>query len=230
VFLSIASHELRTPLTSLLLQAQALTRLTRDQTDSNVSRLARRVEVIESNVNRLNLLVNQLLDVSRIAAGRVELQPETLALDLLVGDVASRFEDVAARAGCTITLRAEATVVGQWDRLRLDQVITNLVSNAVKYGSGRPIDLTVEQLGDRARVHVRDRGIGIATGDQGRIFERFERLVSERHYGGFGLGLWIARQNIEAMGGTIRVESAPGEGSTFTVELPIVLEHPVQAH
>ena len=109
---------------------------------------------------------------------------------------------------------------GKWDRLRLDQIVTNLLSNAMKYGSGEPIEVAMTGTPEAVRLEVRDHGIGIAPEHQSRIFDRFERAVSGRHYGGLGLGLWIVRQILDALGGSIRVRSAPGEGSTFTVELP----------
>lgn len=120
---------------------------------------------------------------------------------------------------CPIELQVRPGIIGQWEFLRLEQVVTNLVTNAAKYGSGKPIEVVLEAEGRRARLTVRDHGIGIAAEDQARIFEPCERAVSTRHYGGFGLGLWIVRQIIESMGGTIRVRSVSGEGSTFTVEL-----------
>lgn len=132
-----------------------------------------------------------------------------------------------AQAGCALTLRADAPAVGTWDRQRLEQVATNLISNAAKYGAGKPAEVIVEDSGATVRLVVRDLGIGIAREHQARIFEAFERAVSVRHYGGFGLGLWITRQIVSAMGGEVRVESQPGAGSTFTVELPRV--SPAQA-
>jgi signal transduction histidine kinase len=123
--------------------------------------------------------------------------------------------------GRPIFVHAEAPVVGIWDRLRLIQIATNLVGNAVKYGRGRPIDVTVRAEGGVAMLEVIDRGIGISDEDRERIFDRFERAVSERHYGGLGLGLWITREIVKVLGGEITVESTLGEGSTFTVRLPV---------
>ncbi|ABS25926.1 CHASE domain-containing protein [Anaeromyxobacter sp. Fw109-5] len=216
-FLSIASHELRTPLTSLALQSESLrARATR----LGVEDVARKAEVIRRNVDRLARLVASLLDLSRITAGRLELEIESFDLAELARDVVGRFEDEARRAGCELVLSAPEPVPGSWDRLRLDQVLTNLVSNAIKYGPNQPVEVRVEGHGERAIASVRDRGIGISPEDQARIFGRFERAVSKRSYGGFGLGLWIVREIVESLGGTVRVESAPGEGATFTVELP----------
>ncbi|WP_232293259.1 sensor histidine kinase [Stigmatella aurantiaca] len=119
-----------------------------------------------------------------------------------------------------LELHAPAPVLGRWDRLRVEQVVTNLLTNALKYGAGRPVAVRVEGAGERARLTVKDQGIGIAEEDLARIFERFERAVSDRHYGGLGLGLYITRQIVEAFGGTVGVTSRPGMGSTFTLELP----------
>ncbi len=112
-------------------------------------------------------------------------------------------------------------IVGNWDRLRVDQIVTNLLSNAIKYGAGKPIHVEVSVVEDRALLRVTDHGIGIDKVNQARIFERFERAVSSKHYGGFGLGLWIVRQIIQAHGGDISIQSRIGEGSTFIAELPL---------
>ena len=216
-FLSIASHELKTPLTSLALQADSLrSAAARGRVPEAV---AQKAEVIRRNVDRLTRLITNLLDISRIGAGRLELELEELDLAELVREVVTRFEDELARAGCELRLDASTPVVGRWDRLRLDQVVTNLVANAVKYGPGKPVEVAVRAAEGRAWLEVRDHGIGIPREAQARIFERFERAVSDRHYGGFGLGLWIVHLIVEALGGTIAVESEPGQGATFTVEL-----------
>jgi len=216
-FLSIASHELKTPLTSLALQADSLrAAAARGRVPEPI---AHKADVIRRNVDRLTRLITNLLDISRIGAGRLELELEELDLSELVREVAVRFEDELTRAGCELRLDASAPVVGRWDRLRLDQVVTNLIANAVKYGPAKPIEVAVRAEGERAWLQVRDHGIGIPHEAQARIFERFERAVSDRHYGGFGLGLWIVRIIVDALGGTIAVESEPGNGATFTVEL-----------
>jgi PAS domain S-box-containing protein len=220
-FLSVASHELRTPLTSLKLEVANLSRIARrDGSGDGAPRLMAKVEKIDSQAARLHRLIDELLDVSRIAAGRLELHVETVDLAQVVNEVGSRFSDEAARAGSTLNVHAPTAVVGRWDRGRLDQVVTNLVSNAIKYGDCKPIDVRVDGEDDRAVVTIRDRGLGIAPHDHERIFGRFERAASSRHYGGIGLGLWIVKQIIDALGGTVTVESTPGTGSTFIVELP----------
>jgi signal transduction histidine kinase/CHASE1-domain containing sensor protein len=225
-FLSIASHELKTPLTSLALQSESLLAAARRERSSTIERKA---EVVRRNVERLTRLVASLLDLTRISAGHLELEVEEMDLAALAREVVDRFAEEAARAGCTLRLDAPAPVPGRWDRLRLDQVLTNLLSNALKYGPGRPVDVRVTVEDGSAVLVVRDRGIGIPTADQARVFERFERAVSRRNYGGFGLGLWIVRQIVEALDGSVALESAPGAGSTFRVELPAAAATTIRA-
>ncbi|RKH39890.1 GAF domain-containing protein [Corallococcus sicarius] len=220
-FLSIASHELKTPISALQLQVQSLLAgLARSGAQFDPERLKRGLERVDRQVKRQTLLVNDLLDVSRLSAGKLELVRVPLELGALVREVAERFEPEYARSGTPLELSLAPEARGQWDRLRLDQVLTNLMSNALKYGRGNPVRVELEVTEARVLLRVKDGGIGIATEHLPRLFHRFERAVSERNYGGFGLGLWIARQIIEAMGGHIEVESVLGEGSTFSVELP----------
>jgi PAS domain S-box-containing protein len=221
-FLSIASHELRTPLNPLLINIQILARAARDGSlqDRLAGRAAGMLEACERQVKVFTRLVNDLLDISRIAAGRLELRLAEVDLAAVVREVAAGFGPTLAEAGCPLTLRADAPAVGRWDRARLEQVVTNLVSNAVKYGRRRPVEVTVTAEGGAARLTVRDHGIGIAPEDRERIFGRFERAVSATEYGGLGMGLYIVRQLVGALGGSVRVESEPGQGAAFTVELP----------
>jgi len=220
-FLSVASHELRTPLTSLKLEVANLDRLAqRNQGVVPPERFREKLDNIESQAERLHRLINTLLDVSRIASGRLELEVDDVDLSTLAHDVVARFQDEAARAGCTLGIFAAAPVIGPWDRSRLDQVLTNMVTNALKYGQGKPVEVSVEVAGARARLAVRDHGVGIAADDQQRIFDRFERASSTRSFGGIGLGLWIVREIVRAHDGDVHVESALGEGATFIVELP----------
>jgi signal transduction histidine kinase len=221
-FLSIASHELKTPLTSLMLHTDSLRSAARRGAADQV---AAKADLIRRSVDRLARLVSDLLDISRIGAGRLELELEETDLGEVAREVVDRFQDEARRAGCTLALVAEPAR-GRWDRARLDQVITNLLANAIKYGPAKPVVVRVEPGRDKAILSVEDRGIGISEKDQPRIFQRFERAVSKRNYGGFGLGLWIVRQIVEALGGTVRVESVPGVGSTFIVELSTGLRAP----
>ena len=139
--------------------------------------------------------------------------------------VAERFKDDLVSAGCSLSLVVTGTrdgrrSSGRWDRLRLDEVITNFLSNAIKYGAGKPIQIRVSATKTVATVEIEDHGIGISPDDQQRLFERFARVVSPEHYGGFGLGLWIVKLLVEAMGGKVAVRSAVGTGSVFSAELP----------
>jgi signal transduction histidine kinase len=221
-FLSIAGHELKTPLTSVLLNLRAVDKSLQGGAPGGDERLAARWQALTRQMGRLDGLVDQLLDVSRITAGRMVLAPEAIDLGELVRDVAGRFSP-APDAGA-IDVQVGSAVEGFWDRLRLEQILTNLLSNAVKYGGKQPISVEVSATGpgddSQVWIAVRDRGIGMSADELGRIFARFERAVSERNYGGLGLGLWIVRQVVDAMGGSIAVDSAPGQGSTFTVRLP----------
>jgi signal transduction histidine kinase len=149
------------------------------------------------------------------------LHTETVDLTAIVRTAVGRLDEVIARSGSQVCIQvADEPVLGCWDTSALEQVVTNLLTNAIKFGERRPITITVDRLGDTARVIVADRGIGIPEDRLPHIFERFERAVSAREYGGLGLGLFIVHGIVEAFGGSIRVESRSGEGSTFTVELP----------
>jgi signal transduction histidine kinase len=175
----------------------------------------------ERQVQRLVVLIENLLDVSRISAGRVQLNLQDFDLVDAARDVVGRFGDELARAQCELRFSSEGPVRGHWDRLRMEQVITNLLANAIKYGAGKPIRIHVERVGAAAVLTVEDRGIGIEAQKIPRLFGRFERAVSSRSYGGLGLGLYIARQIVEAHGGSIHVSSQVGVGSVFTVEAPL---------
>jgi PAS domain S-box-containing protein len=222
-FLLIASHELRTPLTALQLQVASVIRNMRKAPADATgwADAGRKLEVASRQIERLATLVDELLDVSRITTGRLQLELEEVSLAAVTRDVVARFEEEMNRAGIQAAVRTDGVATGRWDRVRLEQVLTNLLSNAVKYGSGRPIEIAVRSDRDRAFLAVRDHGIGIATEHHGLIFERFGRAVPGRNYGGLGLGLYIVQQIVQAHGGTIRVESELGKGSAFLVELPL---------
>jgi PAS domain S-box-containing protein len=219
-FLAIASHELRMPLTALQLQLQGLRRLVA-KGSADPAHLADRLEKAITFSGRFEALVTDLLAVTRIAAGRLRLDVREVDVTAIVREVVERLSDDAARVGSTIELRDRGPVTLQGDRARIDQVLTNLVGNAVKFGAGEPIRVSVGKEGDRAVIIVQDQGIGVAPELHRRIFERFERGISDRTYGGFGLGLWIAREIVVAHGGTITIESAAGAGSTFRMEMPL---------
>jgi len=176
---------------------------------------------VDRQIDRLALLIGSLLDVSRATSGRLPLALAEVPLSELIRQLVARLDADLKSAGCEVTLALDDGIVGRWDRLRLDQIVTNLVSNSIKYGPGAPIDIETRRAGDRVEIAVRDRGIGIAAADQARIFDRFARAVPADNFGGLGLGLWIVRVFVEAMGGSVRVESAPKKGATFTVALPL---------
>jgi signal transduction histidine kinase/FixJ family two-component response regulator len=222
-FLSVASHELNTPLGTLMLQfEEALLPDPAEQPGGPVSE-RRRVAIARARrqLDRLSRLVSSLLDVSRVTAKRLQLELTIVDLSTTAREVGEQFAAELARVGCTLRIDAPAPVVGNWDAMRMAQIVANLLSNACKYGPGKPIDVTVRNTGDRARLTVRDQGIGIAAEDLTRIFECFERGTATHEVGGLGLGLYITRQLVEAHGGEIRVRSEPGAGSTFAIELPL---------
>jgi signal transduction histidine kinase len=223
-FISIASHELKTPLTALKLRLQSALRFGEHLTaagDPEAEKMARAVAASSATADRLGALVDDLLDVSRLTAGRLSLRIEPVDMGELLRDVVGRLRDQAAEVGSTIELTVAAPVAGAWDRGRLEQLVTNLLSNAIKYGQGRPIAVSAEVVPARVRVRVSDAGIGIPRADQSRIFQAFERLPTAERVGGLGLGLYIGRQIATAHGGTLSVESTAGAGATFTLELPL---------
>jgi signal transduction histidine kinase len=221
-FLSVASHELKTPLTPLSLKLQVLAQKAAAQPESPFAReVQAHVEVGRKQVRKLGELIGDLLDVSRISAGRMKLAWEPVDFAAVLRDVVSRNEEQADKQGSPLQVEAPSTLMGTWDAMRLEQVVVNLLDNSLKYGPGKPVRLRlVEDLG-KAVLTVKDEGIGIAPSAQGRIFERFMRGVSDRHYGGLGLGLFITKSCVEAMGGSIHVQSEPGQGALFTVVLPL---------
>ena len=229
-FLSIASHELKTPLTS---QALQIARLRHTLEDGSLCAMPRdragtMIDTISRQTERLTRLIDNLLDVSRITAGRLALDLEEVDLRALVREVVERFRSQCEARDVTLSIRADEPVVGRWDRGRLDQVVTNLLTNAIKYGAGRPIEVEVRARPETGGgvLRIIDHGIGIDPSQHRRIFERFERAVSETR-GGLGLGLFISAQIVEAHHGTIEVQSRLGEGSVFTVELPRDPEAPL---
>ncbi|MGK4006246.1 AAA family ATPase [Sorangium sp. So ce1036] len=227
-FLTVASHELKTPLTSLQMQAQLVERLLRRHQRAQLppERLEATLRVLDRQLARLGRLVDELLDVTKLNAGRLAIVRAPVDLAELAREVVERMSQQFADAGCPVRLELDEPVIGRWDPSRLEQVLINLLSNAMKYGAGKLVQVGVRRQADRALLVVRDQGIGIAEADQGRIFERFERAVSVRNFGGLGLGLYIARWIVAAHGGSIRVESVPGAGASFFVELPLEAPEP----
>jgi PAS domain S-box-containing protein len=220
-FLSIASHELRTPLTTLQLRLQSLANDLRAVPAPTIdTRIRGKVESALRQEQRLIGLVDSLLDVSRIINGVVTLQREPVDLAEVARQVIERFAEAAANVGVALELRESGSPKGVWDRLRVEQIVQNLIANALRYAPNAPVEVTVGSRDDIAVVTVRDHGPGIAAADRERIFGPYERAVSPRNYGGLGLGLYIARQNTLSHGGTLQVISDTGDGATFIVELP----------
>jgi predicted ATPase/signal transduction histidine kinase len=225
-FLRIASHELRTPLASLRLSAQGLLRAAERNRTVSPEILDRTLGRVLGNTLRLEQLTSELLDVTRIEQGRLQLNPIEITLDAIVREAVEHIEAELAETGSSVSIECPAPVVGRWDRSRLDQVVTNLLTNAAKFGAGKPIEIRIEQLGASARLAVIDHGIGIDPARRPHVFDRFERAVPSSRYGGLGLGLYIARSIVAAHGGTITVDSELGVGSTFTVTLPCTTPEP----
>ncbi len=220
-FLSIAAHELRTPLTAALLQLQGVQRLTQSAPPQwQHERIAAGVSAAIRSGRQLADLVETLLDVSRIATNRIRLNLEELDLVEACREAIERLQEMTAQAGCEVRFSAPAQAVGRWDRLRIEQALMNLLSNACKYAPGSVIEVGVAAQDEQVTIAVQDNGPGIAQEHVERIFERFERAVSSSHYGGLGLGLYVTRQIAEVHGGRIEVETAAGDGSTFRLHLP----------
>lgn len=216
-FMQVASHELRAPVASFRLGVELLAReLARGSRD----RVDERLRVLMRQAERLGRISSALLDVTRITAGRLTLMRHEVDLAALSREVVARHEDEAQAAGAEVAVEAAGPVPCQADPDRVEQIVANLLSNALKYGRGAPVHLRVRAEEGYAVLEVQDGGIGIPPDQQARIFGRFERAVPPRSYGGLGLGLWIVRSLVEAHGGQIAVQSRAGEGSTFTVRLP----------
>jgi PAS domain S-box-containing protein len=219
-FISVASHELKTPLTSLRLNLDVLLSAVSGPGPLTTEKLHRRLEIVDRVADRLQQLIEELLNITRVTSGHMALTLAQVDLAEVIDDVIARLGTQLADARCPVNATLQRPVLGRWDRLRLDQIVTNLVSNAIKYGAGRAIDISLSSNDQGAVLVVRDRGIGIATEDQSRIFQRFERAVSTRSYGGLGIGLWLVERIVGALGGQITVASQPGQGAVFSVLLP----------
>jgi len=221
-FLAVAAHELRTPLATLRLLVDHLTVPPNCTTEPGAVVPERQLAMLKRQVDRLTALVVEMLDVSRITNGALQLNLAPVDLRDVVREVLDRFDLEIQRHHVTLKVNAPDPVPGIWDAARIDQVITNLISNALKYGAGRPIEVSVRVEGSQAVVVVSDHGIGIPEDEQSRIFGPFApALAATHHAGGLGLGLWISQKIVQASGGRIEVDSRPEQGSTFSVELPL---------
>jgi len=221
-FLSIASHELKTPLTSILLNLQLMLHRIQHAADKqvNMNELVKMIEVSRQQSIRMSGLISDLLNISVISSGRLQIEKENVDLKNITTDVIARFQIQAKRAKVEIKLDAKR-VEGKWDKVRIEQVITNLLSNAIKYGNKKPINMKLSKSKKLAILTIEDRGIGISKEEQPLIFDRFKRTNAAREFKGLGIGLYIARQIVEAHKGTLTVESNGKSGSKFIMKLPL---------
>ncbi|MCS3470190.1 signal transduction histidine kinase [Pseudomonas sp. JUb42] len=222
-FMSIVSHEVRTPLNGLILETQLRKlHLAKDNADAfTMDKLRGMVDRDERQIQSLIRLIEDMLDVSRIRTGKLSIRPGPFDLSELVSNLIEGFAAQITAAQSTISLHADEPVIGVWDEFRIEQVVANLLTNALRYGARKPIEVKVYCQDGEARVEVRDQGIGISAQNQKRIFQQFERVASNHAIAGLGLGLFISEQIVAAHGGQISVQSEEGEGSMFRVSLPL---------
>ncbi|XXX75763.1 HAMP domain-containing sensor histidine kinase [Sorangium sp. So ce134] len=218
-FLSIAAHELRSPLNALLLTIHRIK--LRIPPDGSFPELDRLVDMSQRQVDRLTNLVQNLLDVTRIRARRLELDFEPRDLLQIVRDAAEALAEHARAAGTPVRIEASEPIFGLWDGARIEQVVQNLLTNALKYGGGSPVEVSVAREGTTAKLTVRDHGPGVAAEDHDRIFEPFQRIASTYKSQSLGLGLYIVREIVQAHGGSIAIESPDSGGAAFVVRLPV---------
>lgn len=225
-FLSIASHELKTPLTILQLQAQLFKRNISVEADDLFpkDKIQQLVELTIRQVQKLTFLVEDMLDISRIRTGRLTLRWEQFNMRELIQGMIDRYRDQFIAVGCGVpefTYSADS-VIGTWDKMRIEQVLSNIFNNAILYAKGHPVKVRLKTVGKMAQFAVEDHGEGIAKENLKKIFDRFERVVDHNEISGLGLGLFISNQIVQAHGGKIWAESEVGKGTTFFVELPLI--------
>lgn len=226
-FMSMVSHELRTPLNTLYLETQLRQlHVSKGRLESFAAdRLPAMIERDQRQIRNMVRLIDDMLDVTRMRRDALSIQPQPVDLAALARAVVEGLRHQAEAAGSVIGLEAPGELRGVWDEFRIEQVLTNLLTNALRYGRGKPVEMMLSQAGGMARITVRDQGIGIAPEDQERIFEQFERTDdSRKHASGLGLGLYITRKIVGLHHGRIEVESTPGQGALFKVELPMQAE------
>jgi signal transduction histidine kinase len=221
-FISTVGHELKNPLSPVFIHAEQILKGAREAPGGVVTTewLIPRLESFTHRFRRFLQTLNRILDVSRISSGTIALHTEDVDMVEVMREIIDSMERERVASKSELTLHAEGKVIGRWDRLRIEQICGNLLSNAIRYGLSGPIDIFIEAHGDAATLKVRDRGLGIAEADQARIFDRFERAAGVTRTGGFGVGLWVVKKLCTAMGGDVAVQSKISEGSTFTVTLP----------
>ena len=226
-FMSMVAHELRTPLNTLFLETQMRSmQLDKGNLEAfNADQLRRMVARDGRQIQSMIRLINDMVDVSRIRSGVLSIRPAHTELSALLARIVSDLAQRTEAAGATITLDAPQPVAGVWDEFRVEQIIINLLTNALRYGGSKPVTITLAQHDCRARIVVRDQGVGIPVEDQGRIFDPFERAGTKDVREGLGLGLYIARQLAESHGGTLEVDSVPEQGAAFSLTLPLQVRY-----
>jgi len=225
-FIAIAAHELRNPMAPILGVAELALTTARKAKGTCPPRIVVLLERMQRLVQEYVGRAERLLHVSRIGAGNLRLEPSSLDLSALVLSVAQRYEVVAARGRSRLDLDVQAGVIAVIDQLAVEEIIENLLSNALKFGIGSPVTLRLRSNGQSAQLDVQDHGIGVSADQQARLFGRFEQVVAQHGGVGFGIGLWVADRLVTAMGGRIAVSSRLGEGSTFTVAFPLAPPEP----
>jgi two-component system, OmpR family, sensor kinase len=217
-FIAVAAHELRNPMTPIVALVQLLA--ARAHREEASPALLSGLQTLETAVDHYVRRATTLLEITRVHAGNLRLTPSSFDLSELVQECSRRYELLAQRAGTRLECRTQGPVIGTWDRLAIEQVLDNLLSNAIRYGDGKPVSVKLDSDEDSVVLRVVDRGIGIQINDRERIFERFERATGARRDGGFGIGLWLTHRLVQAQAGVLELQSEVGAGSTFTVKLP----------
>jgi two-component system OmpR family sensor kinase len=220
-FIAIAAHELRNPMTPILGYVEHILSVGRRRESECPEAIIVALERLAGLIGEYIKRATTLLDISRITAGKLRAELSVVDLSGMMRQAVHRHRAGAERSGCRLEPSIEGEVSGLLDEMAIEQIADNLLSNAVKYGAGEPIGVSLVRNGTAARLTVQDHGIGISEEDQARIFGAFERAVTRREQGGFGMGLWVVRQLVNAMHGEVHVTSRPAEGSTFTVTLPL---------
>lgn len=225
-FLSIASHELKTPITTIKLQTQMKNRFIKkgDFSVFTPGKVSEFIELIDKQSTRLSRLVDDMLDVTKIENGKLTIRPDFCDFGMLVAQVIEAFQAEFESKKIQCDYEQGEKLIGFWDKYRIEQVVVNLITNAIKYGNGKPVLLRSFNQNEKAVLIVKDHGIGVSAKDKERIFQRFERAVSGGNISGLGLGLFISRQIVEMHGGILKMESELGHGSTFILELPLSKE------
>ncbi len=221
-FLSIASHELKTPLTIIKLQADLTKRtLGPDIQATDLPRISKFADTTERNVQRLTRVVDDMLDISRVSTGKLNIELEEVNFRKVLDETMERMTPILKDAGCRVEYSPGSDVRVRLDKFRIEQVLINLLTNAARYGKGRPVHVSFGTNGQTLVIKVKDNGAGISPEDHERIFERFERATKTADGSGLGLGLFIVKNIIDLHHGTVRVESGLNSGATFIVELPL---------